>query len=161
MGSESNDLPFGMFSFKVVGLPVNHSNPASVNVSLYFEEALPANSRWFKYDEVTGVMEEFKEEVSFNGHYVNIKLTDGGVGDADGVVNGVIIDPSGPQVPQAVSEENTTDNTSQDSVASDSVGNVRANDSGGGGHIGWFLLALLVLNRYTLRMKSNRQMTIT
>ena len=150
MGSESNDLPYGMFSFKVVGLPVNHSNPASVNVSLYFEQALPENSRWFKYDEVTGVMEEYQEEVSFNGHYVNIKLTDGGVGDADGVVNGVIIDPSGPLVPQHISEENTDTAVVDENTSS----NITGNDSGGGGQLSWIFIALLMLNRFVVRRQT-------
>ena len=133
------DLPYGMFSFKVAGLPANEANPASVYVSFYFAEALPENSRWFKYNEVTGIMAEYQEEVTFNGHYVNIKLTDGGSGDADGVVDGVIVDPSGPQVPGTpLGEESVRGNES---------------GSGGGGQLSLLLVGLLMIRPLVLRRK--------
>jgi hypothetical protein len=95
-GSTSADFPFGMFSFSVEGLPVDSSNPATVNLSVYFAEPLAANTRWYKYDPSTGDVTDFSSNVSINGNEAVVTLTDGGAGDADGVVNGVIVDPSGP-----------------------------------------------------------------
>ena len=41
--------------------------------------------------------------VSLNGNSMVIRLTDGGPGDADGLANGVIVDPGGPGLPVPVS----------------------------------------------------------
>jgi hypothetical protein len=95
-GSTSADFPFGMFSFGVEGLPIDPANPATVNLTVYFAEPLAANTRWYKYDPSTGEVTDFSSNVSFNGNEAVVTLTDGGLGDADGVVNGTIVDPSGP-----------------------------------------------------------------
>lgn len=95
-GSTSADFPFGVFSFGVDGLQVNALNPATVDISIYFPQALPAGTRWYKYDPSTRQVTDFTSHITISGTRVVLHLTDGGVGDADGVVNGRITDPSGP-----------------------------------------------------------------
>jgi len=51
---------------------------------------------WFKYDTLTGWV-DYTTHTEFNADrsQIILTLTDGGAGDADGVVNGIIEDPSG------------------------------------------------------------------
>jgi len=44
-------------------------------------------------------MTDFTGNVVFNGKQAVVTLVDGGTGDLDGIVNGVIIDPGGPVLP--------------------------------------------------------------
>ena len=95
-GLTSADFPFGMFSFGVEGLTVDTQNPATVEVSVYFPYELAADTRWYKYDPSTQQVSDFTDNVTITGNKAVLRLTDGGLGDADGVVNGRIVDPSGP-----------------------------------------------------------------
>ncbi len=80
------NFPFGLLSFSVTDLTPG----ATVNVTLALPSA--ATSYW-KYDE--GVFTQFAG-ATFSGNNVTLTLTDGGAGDQDGVVNGVIVDPGAP-----------------------------------------------------------------
>ena len=55
--------------------------------------------QWWKYDASTGSWTNFDTtgRVAFaeDRMSVTLTLTDGGVGDADGIANGTIVDPSG------------------------------------------------------------------
>ena len=91
-------LHYGMFAFAIDGLPVNPQSPATVQVTVYLPEAAPALSGWYKFDQANGQVTDYSAYSSVqNGHLV-LSLVDGGSGDQDGVVNGVIIDPSGPAI---------------------------------------------------------------
>jgi hypothetical protein len=92
-------MPFGIISFKIA---VSKPGDQAV-VNLYFSEAAPAAGRWYKYDSVTDKWNDFSTHAKFSSdrHSVTLTLTDGGLGDADGAANGVIIDPSGLGVPEA------------------------------------------------------------
>jgi hypothetical protein len=92
-------MPCGLFSFRVDGLPVDAGNPATVDIIFFFPEPLPAGTKWYKYDTAGGTMTDFTANIVINGNSVVLSLADGGPGDADRVVNGIIIDPSGPAVP--------------------------------------------------------------
>ena len=94
----ADPMPNGFFSFRIDGLPVDTNNPATVDITLFFPESLPANTKWYKYDPANGTMTDFTSNIAISGNSVTLTLTDGGTGDADGVVNGVIIDPSGPAI---------------------------------------------------------------
>ncbi len=88
-------LPCGMFGFRLsVDAPGD-----SVTVSKYYSAPLPENVSWYKYDSISGWF-DYSEYVTISDdrRLVGIVLTDGGYGDADGVANGVIVDPSGPAV---------------------------------------------------------------
>ena len=82
------DFPFGLLSFTVTDLTPG----ATVNVSL---TQPTATSEYWKYDE--GVWSKFAG-ATFSGTTVQLTLTDGGAGDQDGTVNGVIVDPGAPGV---------------------------------------------------------------
>ncbi len=124
----SDPMPFGLFSFRIEGLYANADNPALVDVTFYFPESLPSNLKWYKYDRVTDTMTNFSSNVVKDGdHNVIVTLTDGGPGDADGVVNGVIVDPSG------LSADLAADQGDGDDGDSSSGGSSSSSSEGGGG----------------------------
>jgi hypothetical protein len=86
----------GLFSFRIDDLPVDANNPSTVNIAFYFPEPLPSNTKWYKYDLANYTMFDFTSNLTISGNRAVLTLTDGGPGDNDGVVNGIIIDPSGP-----------------------------------------------------------------
>jgi len=99
----ADSMPNGFFSFRVDGLPIDPGNPATVDIIFFFADPLPADTNWYKYDPAAGTMTDFTANVVINGNNVVMSLTDGGLGDADCVVNGIIVDPVGPAVPPAAS----------------------------------------------------------
>ena len=56
---------------------------------------LPVNTTWYKYDSVNGWGDCSGISNISGAREIVLILEDGGIGDADGVANGVIIDPSG------------------------------------------------------------------
>jgi hypothetical protein len=86
------NLPYGLVSFRLIVPP-----GAAAEVYVYFSKSLPPGMKWYKYDPAGGWY-DFSSNAVFNDTLTSValKLTDGGVGDADGVANGVIVDPSGP-----------------------------------------------------------------
>ncbi len=113
-------MPYGFFSFRIDGLPVDAADPAKVDIFFFFPTPLPANIKWYKFDPAAGTMTDFTANASITGNTAVISLTDGSSGDADGVVNGVIIDPGGPAVILAPG-------------AGGGDSGIGASDSGGGG----------------------------
>jgi hypothetical protein len=59
---------------------------------LYLPEKPRIEAKWYKYDPINGWY-EFPVEIDGDKYY--IEITDGGFGDADGVVNAIIVDPIG------------------------------------------------------------------
>ena len=88
-------LPMGLVSFRVsVTAPGD-----TAEVQVYFSEPAPANAEWYKYDIICGWQNYSSHAVFASDRLsVTLTLTDGGSGDADGAVNGVIVDPSGMSV---------------------------------------------------------------
>ncbi len=86
-------MPFGLINFRIaVARPGD-----TATVKIHFSEAAPRNSRWFKYDPISGSWYDFSALARFasDRRSVTLTLTDGGNGDADGIANGVIVDPAG------------------------------------------------------------------
>ena len=86
-------MPFGLVNFKIAV-----SQPgAQTRVVLYFSQPAPLRSKWYKYDGVSGTWYNFSTYAKFSLDRRSITLTlkDGGPGDADGIANGVIVDPAG------------------------------------------------------------------
>jgi chitinase len=86
-------LPAGLISFKLA-VP----NPGdTVTVAVHFSQRLPEGTHWFKYS-LAGGWRSYDNHAVFgaDGKSVTLQLVDGGIGDGDGVRNGVILDPSGP-----------------------------------------------------------------
>ncbi len=86
-------MPFGLINFRIA---VAHPGDA-VAVKLYFSEPVPRRGRWYKYNPIEERWVDFSAYTRFSAdrRSMTLSLRDGGVGDADGVANGVIVDPAG------------------------------------------------------------------
>ncbi|MFV2055001.1 MAG: choice-of-anchor U domain-containing protein [Thiohalomonadales bacterium] len=91
-------LPVGMFAFRIHGLPIDISNPATVNIEVNLPQLATGKLIWYKYDISSDTLSNFSSNAVVTNDKVSISLVDGGDGDADGVINGVIVDPSGPVI---------------------------------------------------------------
>jgi hypothetical protein len=92
-----DQMPFGMVNFKLI---VDTPGDEAV-VTVHFSEPVPARGRWYKYDPMHHAWSDFSSHAVFSADRKSMTLTlrDGGAGDADGVVNGIIIDPAGVVIP--------------------------------------------------------------
>jgi hypothetical protein len=128
-------MPLGQFDFSIGGLAVG----ASVGVALYVDKSLGANGYykqvgqdWFNLATTSTV--GGKTRIAFT-------LTDGGAYDADGIANGVIVDPGGvaviaPRIVSAGGEPSAMvtvpeNGTAVLTVAAEAVGSVTYAVSGG------------------------------
>jgi hypothetical protein len=95
--SQPQEVPFGLINFKVlVDQPGDE-----VMITIYFSKPAPKNTVWYKYDPVEGSWVDFSafSRMSGNRKTLELTLTDGGEGDADGIANGIIVDPAGLVIP--------------------------------------------------------------
>jgi len=86
-----NFLAFGLIHFKLLV-----KDPGDeVSVTIYLSKAAYDDGIWYKYDPVNDEWFDYSEFIDFSADRktVYLTLTDGGFGDADGIENGVIIDP--------------------------------------------------------------------
>ncbi|MGA1863829.1 MAG: choice-of-anchor U domain-containing protein [bacterium] len=85
-------LSFGLFSYR---LRVDEDG-ATASVRIYFSEDISNATHFYKFDTIDG-WQDYTENVTFNedGRSITITIEDGGVGDSDGIANGVIVDPGG------------------------------------------------------------------
>jgi hypothetical protein len=92
-GKAPTRMPFGLIQFKLF---VNEPGDEA-EVIIYFSKNIPKDYKWYKYDTIEGSWQDFSEHVVFGPgrRYLTLTLTDGGLGDADGIENGIILDPSG------------------------------------------------------------------
>ncbi len=86
-------LDMGLVGFKIL-VPEPGD---TAEVTIYLSEAMAEDAHWYKYTPAGG-WQDFTGLTSFSADDMSatIRLTDGGEGDLDGVANGIIIDPSGP-----------------------------------------------------------------
>ena len=85
------------FLFGLASYRLRVSQPgATVLVRVYYSEDIPEATRYYIYDTING-WQDYTQYTTFNedGRSVTVELQDGGHGDSDGVVNGVIVDPGG------------------------------------------------------------------
>ncbi len=127
------ELPQGLISFR---LELAQAGDIA-RVRVLFSEPAPDTARWIKYDIVNG-WRDYSAHAVFAGdrRSVDIELQDGGFGDADGVENGIIIDPSGYGTATAESI------TAPDDSRSVSGTGASASGGGGGGGGGCFVTTL-------------------
>lgn len=86
-------FPYGLFSYSLI----NFRPGRQVLVTMRFPYPLPLGARYYKCQ--NGSMIDCTSLVTRPDEYTLIlTLTDGGLGDADGVANGTIVDPGGPAV---------------------------------------------------------------
>jgi hypothetical protein len=87
-------FPYGMFSFNITGLSAGQT----VRVTLRLPNPMPLGSKYYKC--INGNMVDYTSLVTrVDTNTLILALTDGGLGDADGVANGIIVDPGGPAFP--------------------------------------------------------------
>ena len=103
---ETSDMPkdflMGLIDFQLKTDTIG----GTVILTVYLPEAAPEDYHWYKYNAAAGVWTNYSEEIGLNGEkgavfndardQVTITLVDGGMGDDDGIANGIIVDPSGP-----------------------------------------------------------------
>ena len=91
--STPTDFPFGLINFKLI---MNQPGDQAV-ITVYFSEPAPEGGIWFKYDPIEATWTDFSSQTAFSAdrQSITLYLEDGGEGDADGIVNGIIVDPSG------------------------------------------------------------------
>lgn len=86
-------LPRTLTSFAISDIP---TGTLDETVSIYIDSTAGVEG-YAKYDQDTGwTLLPEDRFVVVDAHRIDITLTDGGIGDADGVVNGSIDDPGGP-----------------------------------------------------------------
>ncbi|MGE5258115.1 MAG: fibronectin type III domain-containing protein [Hyphomicrobiales bacterium] len=91
--NKPKDMPFGVLNVKIAV-----ANPGDqAVVRLYFLDPAPVNGKWYEYDKALNRWIDFSAYTEFASDRMSAALTlrDGGPGDADGVANGIIIDPGG------------------------------------------------------------------
>ncbi|MCK4390153.1 MAG: hypothetical protein KAV83_07955 [Desulfobacterales bacterium] len=87
-----DNMPLGLLSFN---LKVDNSG-GPYTVTVYLSQAMPPAAKWYKYDPMNGWQDYSAHATpSANRRSVTLQLQDGGPGDADGVKNGVMVDPGG------------------------------------------------------------------
>lgn len=98
------NFPYGVFSINITGL----DNNQTVIITITLPANLPAGSEYWKYSangngSTTGQPGWYQIPLGDNDgdNVITITLQDGGIGDADGIANGVIIDQGGPALPPA------------------------------------------------------------
>lgn len=92
-------LTYGLIHFK---LEVEQAGDEAV-VVIYLSEPAPMGGIWYKYDPVDKIWHDCSAYTEFSDDRTAVYLTlqDGGFGDADGIANGIIVDPIGFGIPAA------------------------------------------------------------
>ncbi len=86
-----NYFEFGLLDFKIL---VEQPGDETM-VTLYLSKAAYSEGNCFKYDPVNNAWFDYSDYTEFspNRKQVYLTLKDGGFGDADGIENGIIVDP--------------------------------------------------------------------
>jgi hypothetical protein len=71
------------------------NNATSADVTIHLSQTIPEGANWYKYSMDHGweIYPEQYVSITADRRSITITLVDGGVGDDDGVVNGLIVDP--------------------------------------------------------------------
>jgi Fibronectin type III domain len=101
-------LKYGLMVFNVALKQVG----GTASFELYLPEKPNTWAKWYKYDSINGW---YEFPVDNDGDKYYLEITDGEIGDADGVANGIIVDPIG--LAEMSSEVESVD--SLDAVGSD------------------------------------------
>lgn len=92
-------LPSAMVAYK---LTLHRPGERAV-IAIHLSEKASAGSKCVKYDEVNGWQDYSDHAVlSQDRRSILIEVKDGGYGDADGLANGIVLDPSGLSEPAAL-----------------------------------------------------------
>jgi hypothetical protein len=105
--SNPNYFPFGLINFKLI-----MDQPGDeAEITIYFSEPAPLDGRWFKYDPIEATWTDYSSQTDFSAdrYSLTLYIQDGGEGDADGIANGIIVDPSGVGISAFSSVSNVSD----------------------------------------------------
>jgi len=107
VGKPAISYPYGAMKFSITGLTAG----ASVEVSMVFPDDVPKYAQFYK---ITSAGWQALDFGSNNGdNTITVKLTDGDPNtDADGVANGVIVDPSAIGIPAEPEDDDDDDDDS-------------------------------------------------
>ncbi|MEM2292804.1 MAG: choice-of-anchor U domain-containing protein [candidate division WOR-3 bacterium] len=94
-GKPAFSFPHGFFSFNITGLTPGQT----VNVTIIFPSDIPVTAQYWKYHTPEGWY-QIPIKSNDGDNIIIIQLTDGGIGDDDGIANGVIVDAEGPGIPK-------------------------------------------------------------
>ncbi|OEU63361.1 MAG: hypothetical protein BBJ57_13710 [Desulfobacterales bacterium PC51MH44] len=91
--NKPKNFQFGLIDFKLL---VAEPGDEAV-ITVYFSDRAPKDRKWYKYDPIEGLWYDYSAYAEFgaNRKSITLLLQDGGIGDADGIANGIIVDPSG------------------------------------------------------------------
>jgi chitinase len=101
IADQSVKVGFGLVGFKLY-LP---DGVTTTSVTLHFSKQVPQGAKLYKYSLDSGWQVYENAAFASNGKSVTLVLTDGGPGDEDGIVNGVIVDPIGVAYPDSTTSE--------------------------------------------------------
>jgi hypothetical protein len=89
------NFPHGLFSFTITGLEVVEETGETVTITITYPSPVEAGSEYWKV--IDGEWVDVTSLLGSNDgdNILTLTITDGGLGDADGEVNGVIEDPGG------------------------------------------------------------------
>jgi hypothetical protein len=98
IGSLPNQPGGYNFIHGLCGFTISDIEPgATVTITMTFPQQLPSNIQYLKYQPSHGWFQI--PIISLNNKTITIQITDGGLGDADGLANGIIEDPGGVAIP--------------------------------------------------------------
>jgi len=85
-------FPYGLVGFQIAGL-----NPGdTTTITITFPENLSTDAAWFWVDPDLADWIDITGHVRWSGTTASWEITDGDVGDSDGIADGIITDPVGP-----------------------------------------------------------------
>lgn len=90
--SRPESMPLGLFAVKA-----EVANPGdTARLTIHFSTPAPENAGWYFYDPINS-WTDFSQNAEFSQDRksITLQLQDGGIGDSDGIANGIIVDPSG------------------------------------------------------------------
>jgi hypothetical protein len=87
------------FPYDIFGFTASTSVGGTITVTLTYPQALAAGTKVWK--DLNGTWSDWTNNVTISGNTITYTITDGGAGDADGLVNGRITDPLGPSISSA------------------------------------------------------------
>ena len=85
-------FPYGVFSFTAA----TDTLGGSITITLTYPQALAAGTKVWK--DLNGSWVDWTSNVTISGSTITYTITDGGVGDSDGIVNQSVTDPIGPAI---------------------------------------------------------------
>lgn len=104
----STSFKFGLIAFTCEGVAIG----GTITISLNMPESVPVTAKYFIFDAANGWLDMTSSLSSHDGDSeVFLTLTDGGMGDLDGVANGVVVDPGGFEISDGSSSSSSSDAT--------------------------------------------------